>query len=255
MTGSALPASGRFCVLDIETAPGDEMLAIGDRRGGDLGARVSLHSLVAATVLLFERDADGVFGGFRLRSFDASTMDEADLLLRLDVELGSVHASGGGLVTFNGIAHDLPVLRRRAARHWLFEAMRYPGWSGARPTRHLDLMREGVGCPPGPGGRWPSLIDACAAFGVDAALPARTPGCRVGEAVRKSEVDVAATFVLHLYTLCADVGTVAPLAAGWPAFAAHFGSPRSRAEHLLPFARHQHVAAARRLVCDGRALG
>lgn len=255
MTGAKFPPHGRFCVLDIETAPGDEMLAIGDRRGGDLGARTALHSVVAASVLSFERSPTGGFDGFRLRSFDTGAMDEAELILRLDAELAPTHASGGGMVTFNGTAHDLPALERRAARHWLFDAMRYPSWSGARAGKHLDLMRAGVGCASVPGARWPSLLDACAAFGIDASLPPRAETCRVGEAIRKAEVDVVATYVLHLYALSAREGSPGALVAGWPAIAAHLAAPRVRAEHLLPFARHPHVAVARRLVRDGRALG
>lgn len=247
MIRRGFPSEGRFCVLDIETAPADELLAIGDARGGSLQARAALHAVVAVSYLMFDRSADGAFERFRLRSLDTDDMGEADLLLRLDRDLSAVHRSGGGLISFNGAAHDLPMLERRASRHWLFGSLRYSAWREARSVRHLDYMRVGVGCAPVTGGRWPNLMDACAAFGIDASMRRSPLHCALGRPSLKAEVDVVSTFLLHLYSLSADAGSATPLVNGWTALSRYLASPRMRADHLLPFARHPHVKVAQRL--------
>ena len=222
-------------------------MLIGDARGGDLGGRIALHSVVALSLLRFDRGGDGSFGGFRLTSMDAEDDGEAGMLHRLDVELAPIHAGGGGLITFAGRSHDLPVLERRAARHWLFDRLRYSRWRGRAAGLHLDLMRDGPGVADLPGVRWPSLIDCCAAFGIDAAVSARGRD-PVVDAIRKSQLDVVATFLLHLYAISAISGSPSPLALGWTALARYLVLSSVRAEHLLPFARHPHVGAAKRLL-------
>lgn len=251
MTRSAPPTAGAFVVLDVETAPADEAVALADRRRGEPGERSTLHALTAATVLRFEVGSDFTFAGFSLRSFDCMEQDEGDLVLKLDEELSSAHAAGATLVTFNGAAHDLAMIERRAARHWLFSAGRYPRWRLGSGS-HLDLMRDGVGCSTG---RWPSLIDACAAFGVAATPVPRVDGEKAIGTYRKSEVDVVATFVLLLYDLAARTGDIAPMLRGWDGLARHLSSPLVRAPHLAPFARHPHVAAARRVIASLAASG
>lgn len=233
-------------VLDVETAPADEAVALADRRRGEIGERSTLHALTAATVLQFKVAPDFAFSNFSLCSFDCIECDEGELVLKLDAVLSSAHAAGATLVTFNGAAHDLAMIERRAARHWLFSAGRYSRWRlGA--ASHLDLMRDGVGCSTG---RWPSLIDACAAFGVAAAPVPRIDGEKAIGTRRKSEVDVVATFVLFLYELAARTGDIAPMLRGWDGLARHLSSPLVRAPHLTPFARHPHVTAARRVIAS-----
>lgn len=246
MTRAALPTAGLFVVLDVETAPADEAVALAERRRGEHGERSTLHALTAATALRFEVAPDFTFSDFSLRSFDCIDVDESELVLRLDHALKIDHSAGATLITFNGAAHDLAMIERRAARHWLFSAGRYPRWRLGGGS-HLDLMRDGVGCSTG---RWPSLIDACAAFGVAAApIPPVATEKAIGTR-RKSEVDVVATFILFLYELAARTGDIAPMLHGWDALARHLSSPLVRAPHLTPFARHHHVMTARRVIAS-----
>ncbi|UAJ10635.1 hypothetical protein [Polymorphobacter megasporae] len=241
---TGFPLSGRFCVLDIETALAEEAIAIADRTRRDTFERISLHSIVAVSTLTFQRDEAGAFGGFELSSLQSASSDEADLLMRLDRVLTPVHDAGGGLLTFNGKAHDLPTIERRAARHWLFDILVLPGWSGRQSPRHLDLMLPD---PDDRVGRWPSLADACAGFGLSTAV-VRGPSARVvGDASAKSQVDVVATFLLHLYAASRDDRSPGPLLAGWTALSGYLAGPKVRAPHLVPFAEHPHVAVAKRL--------
>jgi len=94
----AFPSSGRFCVLDIETAPDEEALSLVARGGREAYGRTALHSLTAASTLMFERGEAG-FGGFRLESLRTAVSDEPDLLVRLDARLSAVYHAGGGLTT------------------------------------------------------------------------------------------------------------------------------------------------------------
>jgi hypothetical protein len=68
----------------------------------------------------------------------------------------------------------------------------------------------------------------------------------------KAEVDVVSTFLLHLYALSAEAGEADPIINGWTALARYLTQPGVRAEHLLPFARHPHVAVARGLIQQAR---
>ena len=242
----AFPATGSFAILDVETAPADEAIAIADCRRGDPGDRTALHSLTAGAVMRFDIGPGAAFSGLSLRSFDAGSGDEGDLVERLDGVLSTAHVKGAALITFNGLAHDLPVIERRAARHWLFSAGRYSAWRKGGDL-HLDLMRDGVGAALG---RWPSLVDCCAAFGVPATPVPCGPLDKLTGPRRKCEVDVAATFILFLYDLAARTGEIAPMLRGLDAFARHLASPTVRAPHLTPFARHPHVSSARRVLAS-----
>ena len=217
-------------MVDVETAPDEALLAFADRSARtESGGRATLHSIVAASTLSFRVDDGGGFRDLELQTFEAARGDEARLVLELDAVLAPIAGGGGVAVTFNGRAHDFPVVARRACAHWLFDAGRYDCWRGRE--RHLDLMVDGAGASPG---RWPSLVDACAALGVDAAPPrARPSGASSIGPAGKCQIDVVATYVL----------------AGWDALAGYISkSPRWRLPHLLPFARHPHVATARRLM-------
>jgi len=248
---SAFPASGRFCVLDIETAVADEAVAAVARDHDGGFGRVALHALTAVSTLTFGRDAEGVFADFKLASLETAATDEADLILALDRALRPIHDAGGGLITFNGRAHDLPTLARRASRHWLFDALHLPDWTGRDGVRHLDLM-----LPDGSDKvrRWPSLADSCAALGLPTGVRRGHSPRTVGDASAKGQVDVVATFLLHHYRASAIDRSPGPLLHGWTALARHLASPRVRAPHLMPFIEHPHVAVAARLAPRHPAL-
>lgn len=234
----------RYCVLDVETAVSESaasLAAAGERPGV---ARVALHELVAGAVLLFERTSTGGFGGIRLVNAGAEGEDEPGMLTALHRVLDEAHASGAHLVTWNGV-HDLTILRRRAGRHWLFDRLCYDEWPAEGGGRHLDLMRLDVLSA---GGRWPSLLDAAAGFGVNGVCPrmGRTSAV-LSPQVRKAEVDVVTTAIMLFHHLAMEERAVDPLAQGWAALSRWLIAERTLDDHLRQFARHPFARVARDL--------
>lgn len=234
--------TGRFAVLDIETAPSDAALSLVGRADRAAGERSALHEMTAFTALTFERSTAGGFAGFAMTTRHHGEGDEPELLAVLSECLDPVHRAGGSLTTFNGVAHDLPVVLRRASRHWLFDRFDWPAWLDG--SRHLDLMRSGPGAG---GGRWHSLVDRCAALGFSAALEPRSLVDGAAPAVaRKCQLDVIATFVLLVYDMATDERSDAAVVAGLDALSRFLRSPVARgAPHLEHFARHPFCRAAR----------
>ena len=220
-------------VVDIETRLGDEACALAG--GGSFSIeRAALHEVVAAAVLSAELDASGRFGGVRLTGVDAGR-GEAQLLVELD-RLLMPAADGGVLVTFNGAAHDLPVLRRRADRHWLFDLFSAPGWTRGDNDGHVDLAVAT--------GRRGSLIDACAGLGFSAApWLARAVRTRPDPA-GKARVDVAATFMLYAYGLSREMGSAASVASAWLSLSAALRRAYPTDPDLEEFTRNRWVVAA-----------
>lgn len=100
------------------------------------------------------------------------------------------------IVTYYGLVHDLPVLRRRIMRY-----RRYDLANGLRAARlpHIDLYAF----PPSPAGSvHGSLQDRCAALGIDSRTYADGSD-DLSHAARKSQTDVIATFILLLHELAA----------------------------------------------------
>jgi len=229
-----------FAVLDIETAPSDASIVLAGRGSGD---RSMLHEMTAASVLRFRRNGACGFDDFRMLSVGGSGEDEADMLRALRIGLDDAHGAGATLVTWNGIAHDLPTLRTRAARHWLFGAFALPRWDAA--PDHLDLMRDG----PWAGGRWSSLVDTCAALGVPALLEEQSgPRCTLSTPVRKCQLDVAVTALLLMYGVSEREADARPLMAGWVGLAGALSRHRRGATHLRGVVRHPFVRAARAVI-------
>ncbi len=240
----SFPSSGDFAVLDLETAPDEALLAFGDRRSrSEAGGRAALHSINQACLLLFRIDDGGCFSDLSLRSFGFADLGEGGILEGIDQALATVAATSGGLITFNGRAHDVPMLSRRAASRWLFRLANSAEWQPR--DRHLDLMTDASWCT---SGKWANLVDSCAALGIDATpLPPRaTRSGRVEERI-KCEVDVVSTFLLALHDMSARAGSPAIVTRGWDALATYL-TEGTCAPHLLVFARHPCVAAARRLI-------
>lgn len=239
-----------YCVLDIETGLSDAAAVLVDRGTKAMADRPALQELVAASVLTFSRASDGRFGSFSLGSVAVGEEREEGVLARLDALLSPVYAAGGTLVTYHGIVHDLPALRRRFDRHWMFEAFRYPDWTSRERPRHVDLIRWAS--PPGAKG-WVSLADACAGMGFAAGPPARSAeGQALRDPVGKSQMDVVAEAVLFFYYLASIEGSARPLLQGWTELSSYLLGPDMRLAHLDCLARHPYAGVARRILAKGR---
>lgn len=235
MTDASPPGpAGRLFVIDLETIPDPRAVAIAPR-GREI-ARAALHRVTAYSTLAAHEDGDGRWTGLSLRS--ASDPDEFELLMGIDASLSELVEAGGTLVSFNGASHDMAVLRRRAAANWMFGL---PGLGRLDAVAHRDLMRSHMR---GRRDGMPSLRDACAGYGIptDHRLADRRGG--PDGPVRKSQVDVVATFLLTLYELAIERGDETPLVAGWMALADHLAEPSLRAPHLDQFRWHPLLAAA-----------
>lgn len=208
----------RGLVLDIETAPAAAALtAVGQTARGAEG-RVWLHQLVAVSLFGFVEEPDGRFGNFDLQSLLIAPVrgqvapGEAKALKSVDASLAAL-GDDGLLISFNGRRHDLPFLRVRRRRHGLFKACALDRFFGDGAMRHIDMMEVLAA----DGLRWPSLDDACAAF--DIPHLAHRAISSVSAAVRKSETDVLATFLLYLLERAARAQSKRCLLDGWTALA------------------------------------
>jgi hypothetical protein len=233
---------GLVCVLDLEVKPDPQAVALAVARGSRM--RPGLQMITAITMLSVEEDATGAWMGHRLRSFGLPD-PEFELLMQLDEALAEFEERSPLLVTYNGIAHDLGVLRHRGARHWLFGL---PGLDLLDRCQHRDMMRTGTR---GWRDAWPTLRDALAGLGI-AADPMVASGASrsVEAAVRKCEVDVVGTYLLLLYELAIERGDPAVLVSGWSALSDYLGRPPVAAPHLNQFRRNPMLREARRLASE-----
>lgn len=225
---------GPLLVLDLETLPDPKAVGIAPR--GREVSRPALHRISAYSSLSATEEPDGRWSGFSLRSaFDA---DEFELLMDIDLSIAALAEAQGTLVTYNGISHDVAVLRRRAAANWMFGL---DGLGRIDIVDHRDLLRAHKR---GRRDALPPLRDACAGYGIptDHRLVDRRGGPE--GPVRKSQVDCVATFLLTLYELAIERGDEAPLVAGWTALAEYLATPAVRAPHLDQFRWHPRLAAA-----------
>ena len=111
----------RSCVLDVETAPDHFSVVLSGRRGNAM-ADTPLHALVNVSFLAFSEEEDGTCSGFELVSYHTDFDAEERLLDNIEDELERVRQTDGSVITFNGLAHDLPVLRQRRLRWWRFSS-------------------------------------------------------------------------------------------------------------------------------------
>lgn len=230
-----------LCVLDVETGPG--RVGGGATRTVQVGGEASDHVLVCASVLLVGGDGTDP-AGIDLQS--VTDRDEGALVTMVDALLPAPDA-GGTLVTFNGTMHDLVVLRARALATWAFGVPGLAGWC-AGAGEHRDLM---LALSDGGRARWPSLAAACGALGIPAkVLPPRRRREDVATMLG-NQCDVVATYLLHLHLAAFEASDPSLLAARWVALADALGGPDA-AEHLLPYADHPRLAAARRMLGGGR---
>ncbi len=217
---------GRLLVIDLETAPDPRCVAIAGR--GDQINRAALHRLVAYSVLQAEEDANGNWGGFELTS-DANPA-ELPMLLAISVKLQGLHDATGTLITFNGLAHDLPALRRRLLANWAFDLN---GLARADELNHLDLMQSGAG---GAYGKWSNLRDSCAGLGIPLNhLIGPRNADPLAASIRKSQTDVVGTLLLLLHEIALARRSAQPLAAGWRALSDYLGQSPGKTPHLEQF--------------------
>jgi hypothetical protein len=237
---SRCSAMGAICVLDLETAPDPMALSLaGLRKAERAHGAAALHQITDATVLHAREEEDGSWSGFQLSSYTVRDSDEAELLRSLDLDLDRLRRQDGTIVTYNGVRHDLPVLRRRAARHLMFDG------SWILPDdkiRHYDLM---LMAPGGRSGSWSKLRDAAAGLGIPVAHQLPTRGLGTATAgVRKSQVDVLATFLVMLHDVALRRGSSEPLRRGWRSLAQYIGTMGPHGDHLAQYRRHPLAAGS-----------
>lgn len=232
--GSRGPTGGgmrRCCVLDIEVAPDPHARVLAGRRGA-VPIDSPLNRVVNASVMTFRQDGEGRIAGFDLLSFHVDEYGEADVVANVDRVLAGVHADGGMLVTYNGIAHDVPILRGRQLRWWQCSAVGIAAFAEGEGD-HVDLMIEIAGS----GRRWAKLSDACASVGFSLRGPAPIGQERtIPYEVEKCELDVVGTTVLMLYVLAAKSRSEEPLSRGLPALGSRLRAIVGGRPHLERFA-------------------
>lgn len=229
--------AGPFAVLDLETAP-DRHAQVLARRQRGVPRGSPLNEIVAASVLRFDERDEG-FDGFRLMSWHRDVHLETDIIANIEVELGRV-AEAGTLVTFNGIGHDLPVLRMRQMRWRMVEAGAIPS-IGDREDAHADVMLE---MSLGGEGRWPSLSDGCAAVGFSLAGPVTVGrGTDIPIETEKCERDVVGTGMLFLHLLAAQRRSMGTLIDGLAALGSFLRTTAAGRPHLERLALNRQLQA------------
>lgn len=222
VAGSAGPPFG---VLDLETAP--DPLAVRIAAGGkEPMGRPGLHRIRAAALLVHGSATA------RLTTWTEAELAEDEILAGIGGELGTLRRLGGTLLTYGGRHHDLPALRRRAARHWMFDAAGLTRWDEAG-WPHVDVLA--AWCPPGT--QSISLRDLVAGLGMpcDPGPSTRTPQY----AVAKATTDVVATAFAHLCLAAIEHGLADPLRDCWPAIATLCERESPALPYLRQFARHE----------------
>lgn len=227
---------GRVVVLDIETEPDPFAVAIAPRGGP--ANRPALHRLAGFSILAATETDDGEWTDLTLKS--GADIEEYELLFALDAFLTAEQDRGATLCTFNGAAHDLPVIERRMIANWLFAL---PGLQELQTMRHRDLMGEATR---GYRSAWPSLRDLSSAYGIptDHLLMPQHGSAR-SLPVRKSQVDVVATFLLLAHDLSAKRANSRSVSRAWLALAAYLPKYHARQPHLGQFTNHPAVERAR----------
>ena len=227
------PSLGNVCVLDIETAPDPFAIALAGSKEKSKDTTALLHHITDASVLCAHEKPDGTWTNFELKSFTAKGQSETDTLLGIDRYLTRLTSNAGTLVSYNGIKHDMQVVRRRAANHLMFEM---PGIFPSVELRHLDLMRV---IPTGTQQRWGKLRDVAAGLGIPVSYQTLSRGMGVATpGIRKSQVDVVATFLVMLYELATWRRDVGPVVLGWGALGKYISEMGPHGDHLAQYRRH-----------------
>lgn len=237
----------RICVLDLEVSPDPNAAILLNSRKPIRESSWAVSRIDVASVLVAERR------GRKWTVEDLLTIvvsegdvfhvaqlpTEEDLLQELVRHIRprqSERSQDARLVTYNGEAFDLPIIRRRAMAHGLFDK---PSLLTARSLGSFDVMRNLAG---GSGARHPKLKEAAAAFGIPATHQVqRGPRLHYDPRAAKCETDVCATFLLYAYELAAQCGDGEVITTLWRALADHIGYDRMVPGHLAQFARHPRL--------------
>ena len=206
---------GPLVVLDLETRH-DSIIA--GLASSSRTARSFVQRIEGFSALVAEETAPAAW---TVHGLVTRVGHEPELLAAIE----DILAPAPTLITYNGLRHDLPVLRRRIMRF-----RRYDLAAGLQATRlpHVDLHDFP---PVPPGANHGSLQDRCAGLGIDS--KAYTDGSDdMTATARKSETDVTATFVLLLHELAAVRAHGATWAGGMKALRSAQGGALARKPHL-----------------------
>lgn len=177
---------GKIAVIDLETRR-DPLLAgliTTSKSAGNFIQRIASYSVLQIEELA---SGDWVVGGFY-----SVEDDEIAILRAIDHDAETRPT----FLTYNGLRHDLPTIRRRLMRHRLFE-LEHAARMNTLP--HVDLYDF----PAVPSGSaHGSLQDRCAGLGMDARN--RTYQPRDARPSQKGERDVIATLPLVAQTTLAS---------------------------------------------------
>lgn len=236
---------GTICVLDIETALDPISLSILSTRPKDMPT--ALQRITAASLLWACQEDDGwTIEGIetRLATDHFSDEHEEAILELVDTAIGRIVRASGTLISFNGLAHDIPVLRRRAGRHLRFDLANLL----TRQPRHIDLM---LGSTRADRSQWASLAHTAVGLGLPVG-PLSRDETLLSFAAQKCEADVVTTFLVALFEISMRTASERPLLLGWAALADRIEFMGARGQHLANFARHDLADAGRRYRGLGR---
>lgn len=178
-------------VLDIETRADTLAQRLARRPGAK---SIHLRELVSVSCLV--RLEAHQQPRWLLRSFHREDLSEKDMLENLHAMVEDLSAADGTLVTYNGIAHDLPVIRQRQLRWWQCDRPALLDYMEGHRL-HVDVMRSFVWSGP----KFATLTDACASVGFALAGPPRLATHRVEAPYerQKSELDVIGAAIAFFY--------------------------------------------------------
>lgn len=250
VSARAAPDERIGCVIDVETVPDQDAAALAPRGAVAGRSRRILHRVVCATLMSFAEGREhGELRCLGMRTVTLERMEEGPLLGAIDGLLPDPDDERSLLVTFAGAMHDIPVLKQRAMRLWMFDMPRVRGWAERRGNHH-DMMYAFGARPP-----HPSLAEVTALIG------ANLEGARSGDPatrwiergdwapiVKRNRNDVCATFLAYAYWSAWRRGCELPVATAWTTLAAHVRSLKDAGHPMQEFSRHHMVdLAARRL--------
>ena len=114
-------------VIDIETVIDEDAAAwSGSPKPGE---RAPLRRIVCASVLRFVQTPDhGEIVELDLRTFNSDRHAEAEIIGFVDRTLPDPANERSLLVSWNGRAHDMRLLRHRACAAWMFATPNLRGW-------------------------------------------------------------------------------------------------------------------------------
>ncbi len=230
-----------ICSIDLESAPDPRAEGLLPASQVPRSSSAALHQIAAAATLVAREEGDGAWVVEALSSLDQPDVDEFGILLGLDDALADVAGRGGEICSWNGLRHDMPLIRRRIARHWAFPL---EGLASGLELLHRDMMLA-TGRHPG---EWMKLREACAAAGFTCTpdVPKNQAATAKSPRVRKCEVDATATFLLRLHALALERRDRRPLVEGWSALIRYIEAERPDDAHLRQFRRHAQLEAALR---------